>query len=887
MGDQLKRDRLLERLNLALENRLTLIRAPAGYGKTSLLYQWRQDLERRGLQFAWLTLDRDDREFERLLRSVMIAIGDDGVGGDGTSISPDLPPRAALSALVKYLSDNSEPFILILDDLHHAGSKKVIDFLGSLVRVAPASCHFVFSTRDNPSIGQSVLMAERQFVELSAQDLRFSEHETRSLLLRENETLAQTDFDAILDRTEGWPIAVQLASISLKRGVDRDLLLARMGQSGSEVARYLSEQVLIALPDHLRKIVMQTAVLDTISGELINLVCDREDGGVVLEQLEQQGVFLNAVNADRRWFRYHQLFAEYVRDVFRKSDAAEYKRIQRMVALWFAGQDQVVEAVNHAVLSSDQAVLAEILEAAGGWRLIPQGMQGVVEFALANLPDPMIQSRVRLMLAYVYLHMKLGELGAARVAFDRFFSERSVRDESPDLQTEIRVVDDTLSDYENKPVTFDDLLSRESLLRKIPTNDHLVFANISETIAAKYYEGGWLERALQPTLRAREHYQACNSLYSEVFTLFVEARIKRAQGRNRESESILKACATTIDDHFGEASDLAANCSAFRAELLYEQGAFEQARDRLEWALSHMEQSDGWVDVYAAAYFTQARIAALLGTLEEAKAVIAKARRTAQWRRLRQLEILADICELDLHLTHRPDAELLTEHSALVKLDQFADTMEQQSPEYRPVAVAATLSRVKLHLSIGEDFAAIEELQGFIAWADKRGAGRLLIDANLLLAFGCRRRGDIDQSRSAFDEAVGIAMHQSIVSPFIEADRFVRPCLTDALNGETQVDRFREQFLKLIEKTLSGLRKETTGSGPFNEAETEVLFYLSQGRSNKEIARLIGMSPDTVKYRLKSLFKKIGVNKRKDAVRVSAERGLIPEAEDLASPGNV
>src|SRR3546814_12991460 len=127
--------------------------------------------------------------------------------------------------------------------------------------------------------------------------------------------------------------------------------------------------------------------------------------------------------------------------------------------------------------------------------------------------------------------MKLGERGAARVEYDRFLAEGGVGDLSVDLRTEVRVVGDTLSDYENQPVTFDDLLAREALLRKLPASDHLVLANISETLGAKYFEGGWLERALQPTLAARGPYQAFGTLFRHMLPPFMEARIRRLQGR--------------------------------------------------------------------------------------------------------------------------------------------------------------------------------------------------------------------------------------------------------------------------------------------------------------------------------------------------------------------
>lgn len=876
MGDQIRRDPLLQLLDRALSHRLTLIHAPAGYGKTSLLAQWRDSLDAGKVQSAWLTLERDDCDLKRLVTYLSLAIQSNDARGRRKTMQGELPPRAALSAIVNELDRHSRKFVLILDDLHHADSAPVIDFLQTLIKMAPSHCHFIFASRDYPGLGQSVLAAEEQLLEITARDLKFSATETASLLARADGALPDADIGKILDRTEGWPIAVQLTSLSLKRGVDQETMIERFGGSSTDLARYLSDQVLMTLPDDTREIVLRTSILDRLTGDLVNLLCDRSDGWLVLENLEQQGVFLTPVTAERREYRYHQLFAEYLRDRFERTDSVAFAALQQRVALWFAQRGMTAEAVNHAMLSGDDALLADILVEAGGWRLIPQGLQGVVERGLSKLPKSFIRARPRLALAQVYLLIKLGEMGAARAEFDRFMDAAPGAEHSADLRTEIRVVGDTLSDYENQPVSLDDLLAREALLRKLPANDNLVLAHISETLGAKYFEGGWLERALQPTLAAREHYQAFGSVYSDLFTRFLEARIKRAQGRSKDAGAILEEAWRKIVANFGDRSDLAANCAAFQAELLYEEDRVSSARALLDWALPHMEQSDAWVDVYAAAYFTEARALASEGSLDEAWAVIARARRVASRRRLRQLELLAGVCEAELQLAYGADLDAARKAADAAGLGAYADMMGEDAPLYRPVAVAAALCRVKLRLLSGETAAAMAELELMRAWANQRGAGRLLIDINILAAYGHREAGALAESQSCFDEAVGIAMFQDLMRPFIDARQFVQACLDDAMGGDAEIDRFRGQFLKSLAKAIAACRNNVSVLGLFSEAEAEVLYYLSQGHSNKEIARLIGMSPDTVKYRLKSVFRKIGVSKRRDAVRVSAERWNLP-----------
>lgn len=888
MGDQVRRELLLSRLDGALARRLTLVHAPAGYGKTSLLAQWRQRHDDGSVLTAWLTLERDDSDPKRFARYVALALsGEDARAGEGAPDSADLPPRAALSAIVRRIASEPRPVVLVLDDFHRAESPALVDFLGSLIRLAPENCRFIVASRDYPMLGQSVLAAEDQLLELAAGDLRFSAREAEALFARDPEqAIASADVQRILERTEGWPIALQLVFLSLRRGMDPGRLVAGLSGSGSELARYLSEQVLVGLPADMQDAVLRTALVDRLDGEVASRLCDRADGWAVLERLEQQGVFLTPHPGEGQAYRYHQLFAECMRERLARQDHGLFVALQRVAARWFADRGHVTEAVNHALQAEDEALLAAILEEAGAWRLIPRGLQSVAARGLERLSDPAVSARPRLVLARVYLAIKRGELGAARTDHDRLVAAMEMERPPVDLANEIRIVGDVLAEYENAPVTLEDLLEREALLRSLPSSDHLMLGNVSESLGAKYYEGGWLERAMEPTLAAREHYQALGSLYSDLFTRFLEARIRRAQGRLKEASTILAAARGQIAGHFGDRSDLATNCAAFEADLLCEQDRLAEASALLAWSLPHMEQSDGWVDLYAAAYLTAARIACARGAMEEVAEALARARRLARRRRLDQLELLAGLCELQLLLRHAGADARVRELAAAIGLDALADEMARESAVYRQVAIAASLCRSELALLDGDVDGALAELAALRRWASRHGAGRLLIEVDLLSAHGLLLGGDAAAAQSRFDEAVGMAMFQGIVRPFLDAWRYIEPLARCALQGAPHGDRFREQFLKGLARAMPARAPAAGAAGLLSEAEAAVVEPLCRGRSNKEIARLIGMSPDTVKYRLKSLFRKIGVSKRRDAVRVLRERGLVADGDAQAPPEN-
>jgi LuxR family maltose regulon positive regulatory protein len=284
-----------------------------------------------------------------------------------------------------------------------------------------------------------------------------------------------------------------------------------------------------------------------------------------------------------------------------------------------------------------------------------------------------------------------------------------------------------------------------------------------------------------------------------------------------------------------------------------------------------MEQSDGWIDVYTAAYLTAARIAAAAGSLDEALAVLARARRLARRRRLQQLELLARICELELLIAQGQMDGLAQNYARDIGLDALADDMMAESPTYRHVAVAAALCRARLRLIAGDTETALAELEQLRRWGSEHGAGRLLIDVNILVAAAHQRSGAAMKAQALFDETVSMAMFQEISRPFIDARRFVEPLLRATLQSRTTVDRFRDQFLKKLARSFQQ-RPVNSGAPTLSPAEVDVLNYLCRGYANKEIARLIDMSPDTVKYRLKSLYTKMGVNRRRDAVALARDR---------------
>ena len=872
-SQQIVREGLAHRLDDVVARRLTLIHAPAGYGKTSLLVQWHRLLVERGIEVAWLTLEEEESDAARFAEYLAAAVAGGGTEG--------MPTRAALSAIVNRLSQAQQDTVVILDDFHRAESEGVCNFLRGLIKLAPARLHLVIASRDYPKLGQAALAASEELLDIGIDDLKFTLAEAQALLNRGAAMpLAADDVARLVWRTEGWPIALQMTALSLRRGCNRAELIANFSGPAWELAQYLSEQVLESLPRDIESIVTRTAVLERLNGELVNLLCERTDGAVVLQQLEQQSLFLVSLDAQHLTYRYHQMFAEILRERLARRDPALFRNLHRMAANWLTAQGRAAEAVNHAVCTADEELLASVLDEAGGWRMIPEGRMDTLVAGLAHLSDATLARFPRLTLARVYRLIKQGHMDAARASYDAFRSSLERSSLPADHWTEVNLVGEVLAEYENAPVRLEDLLAKEALVLSLPPNDHLMLSNVCESLGAKYCDCGWLERALEPTRRSRAHHRALGSLYGELFARFLEARIKLAQGRLDEAQTLLSEAAADIHQAYGTRSDLGANCAVHQAETLFERDAIDEATALLEWALPHIEQSDGWFEIYASGFCTAAR-AAFGRSAAEAEKIIVRMRALADRRHLRQLRLLADIYEIEA-LIHAGRDEAARSRALQLGIRELAATMQEEMPVYRQVAIAASVCIAKLHLLAGEHRKALAEIESMERWAREHGHGRLLITLCILAARAHRLAQQPDRAISRFDEAVSMSVFQGFVGPFLDCWRFISPGSTDdpRRSAAHKTDRFRETFLRRLRKALDRYSAHTRESTLLSGPELSTLKHLDQGYTNKEIARLLKISPNTVKYRLKSLYEKLGVGSRREAVALSREQKLLDSAPD-------
>ena len=397
------RPRLVERLNTGLHHKLTVISAPAGFGKTTLICEWVAD---RRETVAWVSLDEGERDPSRFLGYLIAAIQtvapDIGQGLVNVLDAPQPPPpESIMTSLLNELTLLPAPIILVLDDYHLVDAQAVDQAVTFLLEHMPSQVHLVITTREDPQLPLSRLRARGQMTELRAADLRFTASEATEFLNRVmGLDLSAADITALEDRTEGWIAGLQLAAISMQGSTDATAFIESFTGSHRFVMDYLVDEVLHRQPPHVQDFLLRTSILDQLCGPLCDAVLG--DAGVsgqeTLEHIERSNLFLVPLDSERRWYRYHHLFAELLRQRLRQATAGLAGAADRVVAelhdrasAWYEECGQEIKAFQHAA-SSGNIERAERLVMGQGVPIYVRGGLAPVLAWLELLPSPVLDA---------------------------------------------------------------------------------------------------------------------------------------------------------------------------------------------------------------------------------------------------------------------------------------------------------------------------------------------------------------------------------------------------------------------------------------------------------------------------------------------------------------
>lgn len=877
----LERSDLVASLDDLLNYQASIVIAPAGYGKTTLLTQWRERLAADGCRAGWLTLDGQDADTYRFLCYSIFALAEAGVdlGQLEMFAEQGLTELPLESVLVRFLSSveaAGKPVVLILDDYHRLESESIDRLMDMLIDNAPGNFHLIISARHRPAFNVAQLCLTGRGIEIGAEMLRFSDAEMQQALgsIRNDEVLG-----TIQSTTEGWPVAVQLARLAYVGGSSFDMR-AMTGREG-HIAHFFSEQVVRGLADKHQRLLTRTAILDQFNVELANAVYGGADASRILHSLSDLSALIVRLDEEGEWYRYHHLFAEFLTGLLGEREADRVEELHARASLWFEHDGDTQHAVRHAVLAGDMPRAAHLIESAGGWELILFGGIGYLRNLLNLIPEDQVTLFPRLEIAKAYLLLKMGNVASARGHFDRACAQRERTDGDANwgkwFARDALNIGALLCAYEDDEAALNDVTGQKQNALPNGEPDRVTDGVLAcQRVVTHIYCGRF--RTAEATLRAAMRYMRQANSVLGLNYCYVHAAVNNFHlGRINQALADARESSSMASDNFGSDSGLKSLSDvALGALLFWRNELSEEDWRRFELALEHTARYDGWFEIYALGLETTVDRALLHGDIEAANGIIDRTRRLARERSMERLDRHAD--SMALHVAVEKGDRLAAGLIARKVRDRHPPGLWKEKRFWWRNHVHAMLALADYcgdtDRASGEAF--LEEAE---ECCRKLGAGFLLLRVCVTRAAQLHQ---FDQRREALEQlarAIRMARPEGLTGAVARPGPMLA-LLRHAQSywrrkpGETATRRFVGEAINQIQQSAER-RPDASNRVSLSPREMEVLWELSLGRSNKQIARSLYMTEHTVKFHLKNVFRKLSVNRRTEAMRVAREHNLI------------
>jgi LuxR family maltose regulon positive regulatory protein len=862
------RQALLTRLQDHSHISLALVISPPGFGKTTLLTQWRARLQAQATAtpVAWLSLDEADKDANRFLAYMLLALEAAGVDLGGLSQRAhaqalDPSPQRTIAALLQALARGGARITLMLDDYHRAASAEVDEIVLTLLERASPWLQLVVASRSRPHWPLSTLKARGLLHEIDASDLVLSLSESSHIL---GADIERAELSIVHSRTEGWAVAVQLARLWFQRGAGSSHGLQAFSGRVSEVAEYLAEQIIENLPPDCRDFLVETSLLERFNAELADVARGRNDSAAILARLAHFEALLVPLDVSRSWFRYHLMLADFLRP---RLEARRAQEIHRAAARWLALQNDWVIAVTHALRANDTALAIELVHRAGGWELVLRNGIQYTQSLLQQFDDLVKRTDPELLMMQAYLHAKLGDESLSMELLR--LAEVAVQG-MPKMQRDYHVIEalvhvyfDRLVDNQRWPT------SAQEANRQLP-DDPLGQATLLCVGAVMGLSLGRMEQAMQAAQAARTRMRVVGSPLGENYCLLHISQAQTITGQLPASRQRIDEALALADANFGTDSSLKALVGCYKAQHLYWQGHWVEAMAWLRAGQDTVAHIDGWFDVFAMTAEMAWRMALRQEGPQRALARLDDTELIARQRQLPRLGGLVRAWRVDLLAQCGQVAQAQKEaQSAQLEaaLPQPASQAAYLGFDWRLLeAGALALGRVQVATGAAQPAVALLERAARMC----RQAGLLLPAWRLQLAalVAKRRVSEVALTPQETLDALAPLLQHDLAGLLLDAG----PAILPVLQG---VEGSLPPVVQTVVTQLRGWKSHPPRARTqFSAKESEVLELLIAGQPNKTIARSLGVSENTVKFHLKQIFQKLGVDNRSAAIASALRQGF-------------
>jgi LuxR family maltose regulon positive regulatory protein len=868
----LLRKRLLDLLDRGAADRLTLISAPAGAGKTVLLASWLRTRQLPGTP-CWLSLDAEHNDASRLIADLLCALHDAGVSAPGDALAGLTAPPGArterfLPHLVNALGELSTPVVMVLDEIHELTSPQATATIDFLVRHAPAQLRLVLAGRADPPLPIERLRVGGELTELRIEDLAFDRAETAELCRQLELVLSDGDVELLWARTEGWVAALRLAALSLREHPQPARFIAELSGTDRAVADYLVAEVLAHLAEDRREFMLRTCIVDAVNPELADALTGVEGSAETLAALEHSGAPIHAASIDDHghWFAFHPLFRELLRAHLHHAHAEEIPLLHRRAAHWYAEQGQTMPAIRHALAGSDWEHAGDLI--ADNWlELFLLGRSAAMREPMTQLPPDVLAADARLASAFAGSRLQDGDLESTEHYLTIARQSRAELPAGPREQLDLTLAVVALHHARLRVRPGD----AERLTRKLarlarasprPCRTSLRSFALANLGASRLWSGDPATAAVhlhEALALATEHHHELVAL--DCLAQLAIVQLLRGELTEAESSSTR---AIEIAERRGWCEGPAAGSAYLAAgAVAYRRGEFERSEGLASHAATAAETAE--TPVRLATVLLQALTLAAAGPRSAERGVLKlhALRAAAAQEEPMPSFISLGLADIEPRVLLAA-GEIEQARAALVTASAALTT----SPELRLRLAAIELRANEreraaglLALILGEHPDG-EELHPATA-----------LEAWLLLALCEHRRGEQRAAADALERALALAERE----PFRDAFLLSGPDVGELLEAQAQTGTAHPALLEVL---LEGVCQRPSAPAELAEALTErelrILRYLPTMLSNAEIGAEIFVSLNTVKTHLRSIYRKLGANGRAEAVEQARALGLLP-----------
>jgi len=898
------RPRLVERLNAGLQRKLTLVSAPAGFGKTTLLSAW---IDGRG-GFAWLSLDENDNDLLRFLTYVVAALQQvDEALGVNVQVALQAPqPPAVDNLLTMLLNDvaaNPHPFALVLDDYHVITSQAIHDALGFLLDHLPPAMRLVIAGRTDPPLSISRLRVQGQASEVRSAELRFTAQET-SVFLNDlmGLDLSSQDIAALETRTEGWIASLQLAALSLQERRDKREFIAAFSGSHRYVMDYLVDEVMTRQPQDIQSFLRQTSTLDRFCAPLCDAILSNPlplrsgdhslqspfaSSQQILRRLEKDNLFLVPLDDERRWYRYHHLFASFLRQRLREKQPEHIPELHRRASQWYEAQGLADQAIQHALTAKDLERVAHLADQSSMSLIVRNESKKLLDW-IKLLPPALLQDYPRLCIGHAWALLLAMQLDAVESILQIAEANRAKAPQFPiaGYATAVRAfIANQMWDLSGSVALCQQAL--EQMAHAPPQQDTLVHRGIAVLwLAVNYRNMGDLGRARQMLPQAVSLNQQADSIYPALAAMEQSGELTVSQGRLRQAVDIYRrglqmAQEWAAQHERGRVSFPAAAGLYLRlGAVLYQLDDLAGAAPHIQRAAKLNELGGTWERMPGytlLGYLKQAQ-----GDYKAAYDLLKKARAIRDELSARQLNVMAEPGLEQLHIMlgrARPKMAHLLDDVAR-RIESRGLRADDEVDFSRPADYVREFEYSDLArslIALGRAAEALPLLERLLQAAQSMGRQDDALRFLALRALAFQALQDTPSALDVLSQALALAEPAGYVRLFVDQGQAMADLLARALSQNIApayagklLNAFPQDIRQAIEPDAA-----KPAIDPLSERELEVLRLMAAGLPHKKVAEQLVISLNTVRHHARNIYGKLDVNSRAQAIARAQELSLL------------